>query len=301
MKTKPLILLALLTAVLPAHGATSVHLDRADEQPESIWPYRAAKLTIRNDSETIIRAVRVRWQRGGPTFVHPVAIAPHTTTSLAVNLPAAALHQAYQVTLLDADDPDDPNGPALAELVAEIEWKLSDLTTDAFMDSEEYDPWHDNIPAWPSKLRWNVLLGGVLYCLALAACLFIRRRGLRVAAILILAAAASIGILYALSMQEIVFQRQIAIDDAGPAGRSMLVVLACRRTTEWYYPNVRLAPIYYSKHQMARDTMTIHPTRGVRVLLKPNQVRLFRRPGEALPPPSQPASKPSTTTTPERL
>lgn len=297
MKTKPLILLALLTAALPAHGATGVSLDRADEQPESIWPYRAAKLTIQNDSEAIIRTVRLRWQGGGPSFVHPVAIAPHTTASLPVNLPAAALHQAYRVTLLDADDPDDRNEPALAELSANIEWKLTDLTTDAFINSEMYEPWHDNIPVWPSKLRWSVLLRGVLYCLALAGCLFIRRRGLRVAAILMLAAAATIGISYALSMQEIVFQRPIPIDDAGPTGRSMLVVLTCRRTTEWYYPSVRLAPIYYSKHQMARDTMAIHATRGVRVLLKPNQVRLFRRPGAALPRTSRPAGKSRTAAT----
>ena len=266
----------------------SVQFERADEQPESIRPYRAAKLTIRNDSEKIIRAVRFRWRRGGPIFVHPVAVAPHTSDSLAVNLPAAALLQVYQVALLEADH---PNGPTLAELSAEIEWKLTDLATDAFIDAEAYEPWHDSIPVWPSKLRWNVLLGGVLYCLALAGCLIIRRRGLRSAAILILAAGASIGIWHALSVQEFIFQREIPVHEPAPTGRSTLVVLACRRTTEWHYPSVRLAPIYYSKHQMARDTMTIHATHGVRVLLKPNEVRLFRRPGAASSRPSRPAGK----------
>ena len=301
MNTKGLTLLAMLAAALPAHGATSVILERADEQPESIWPYREAKLTVRNDSDKVIRAVRLRWRRGGPSFVHPVAIAPHTSASLAVSLPATASQQVYDVALLEADDPDDANGPALAELSAEIEWKLTDLTTDAFVDGEAYDPWHDKIPTWPSKLRWSILLAGVLYLLVLAGCLFIRRRGLRVAAVAILAAAASVGVWHALSGQESIFQRQVMVNDTGPTGRSMLVVLACRRTTEWFHPSVRLAPVYYSKHQMAQDTMTIHATAGVQVLLKPNEVRLFRRPAEALSRPSRPASKPATTTTPERL
>lgn len=298
MNAMPLILIALLTAAVPAHGAMSVRFERADEQPESIWPYRAAKLTIRNDSQKIIRAVRFRWRRGGPSFVHPVAIAPHTSALLAVELPAAALQQVYQVALLEADH---PNGPALAELSAEIDWTLTDLATDAFMDGEAYDPWRDNIPVWSSKLRWSVLLGGVLYCLALAGCLFIRRRGLRATAVLILAAAASIGVWYALSAQEFIVQHQTAINDASPAGRSMLVVLTCRRTTEWTYPGVRLAPVYYSEDQMAGDTMTIHATHGVRVLLKPNQVRLFRRAGEALSRPSPPAGRSPTAALLERL
>ena len=306
MNTKGLTLLMVLAAALPAHGAMGVLLERADEQPESIWPYRAAKLTVRNDSDEIIRVVRLRWRRGGPSFVHPVAIAPHTSYSLAVNLPAAALNQVYQVALLEADDPDDANGPTLADLTTDIEWKLTDLTTDAFMDSEAYDPWHDKIPAWPSKLRWNVLLGGVLYFLALAGCLFIPRHGLRIAAVVILAAAASIAVWHALSVEESIIHYEVEVNDTGLTGTSKFVVLTCRRTTEWYYPSVRegippLAPIYYSEDQMARDTMTIHATRGVGVLLKPNEVRLFRRPGEASSPPSRPASKPSTTTTPERL
>ena len=271
MNKPVLISFALLAAALTARGAMSVRLERADEQPESIWPYRAAKLTIRNDSQKIIRAVHLRWRRGGPRFIHPVAIAPHTTASLAVNLPAAALKQVYQVDLLEADYPD---GPTLAELSAEIEWELADLTTDAFMDVEAYDPWHDNIPTWPDQLRRNVLLAAVLYCLALAGCLFIRRRGLRVAAVVLLAAAASIGIWQLLSSQELIFQREVV----NAAGRGTLVVLTCRRTTQWHGADARLAPIYYNERQMAEDTLTVHAARGVRLTIKPGQVRLLRRP-----------------------
>jgi len=272
MNKPVLISIALLAAALPARGAISVRLERADEQPESIWPYRAAKLTIRNDSQKIIRAVHLRWRRGGPRFIHPVAIAPHTTASLAVNLPAAALEQAYQVALLDADD---PTAAPAAELAAEIDWQETKyLTTEAFIDRQAYKPWEDNIPTWPDRLRRNVLLGAVLYCLALAGCLFIRRRSLRVAAVVLLAAAASIGIWQLLSFQELIFQREVVDDD----GRGTLVVLTCRRTTQWHDADSRLAPIYYSERQMAEDTLTVHAARGVRLTIKPGQVRLLRRP-----------------------
>ncbi|MCE5276630.1 MAG: hypothetical protein ABFD92_14740 [Planctomycetaceae bacterium] len=252
-----------VTSAAAAQGLTA-RLAPADPQPQNLR--RPATLTIKNQTDSLARAVRLRWQQGGPAFIYPLSVAPHQETATAVLLPAAALVQTYDVTLLvDAS----ASAAAIASGKTDIQWKLDQVRNDLLLDSELYAPWWDAIPSWPPELLRLTFWAGTIFLVAAGACLFFTRPLLRLTAVAVLSVAAATGAWAFLS------SRPTMIDRVSPNGQPLLIRTTLRTTT--WHDSAELLPVYYSKAQMAADTTVIQSGEGTTTTLRPQDVRIFRK------------------------
>ena len=269
-----LILQVVFFALSPADAFIKLRLSPIDGQGPAAKPYCAAKLTIENNSDRVFEQVSLRWRRGGPEFIHPATVSPHSTTTITVNLPAVDLHQTYRVTLSGQNDSENISA------VAQIEWKPRQLATDTFMNPQAYDRHQCDIHPWPGRTKLVIFVAAVIYSLSLAGCLFIRRRAWRVTAVIVLAISAAVvlSLLLPCKADQIIVQRRVRLDGSDTATAGTLIILASRRTCQWTNPNHRLTPVYFSLDQLAHDTMTIHARDGVKLTLKPGQIRLLLEP-----------------------
>ena len=264
------------TAVM---GRTTAMLDVAPHQDEAAFPYRRAELTVDNRTESIIRAVALRSQQGGPTLVWPVTVAPRTVQKLLVDLPAVSVRQTYHIRLLDSGAGGEAD--VVEALEAAICWPAEIVTADAFLDPEACGRHEFDLPAWSSELRRNVFLAALLTSLAMAGVLFISRSGARVAVLALIVAITGACLVAAVPVEDIVVERvfdggrTLPIHAARP--NESLTLVTCRRTANWSDPDPRVAPVYSSRRQMATDTMVLHRRRGASVRIRPQEVRLFRK------------------------
>ena len=245
-------------------------------QSQVAFPYRSAELAVRNPGNRMITAVCLRWRHGGPEIVVPTAVAPGSRQVLKVNLPAASPLQAYRVQLRGDDSSAES---VLGELDLTITWPVEDVADRAFVDPGAYRPYLDAFPGWRESLRRNVFLGAVLACLAVAATLFVRPPAIRLIALAAVILAAATASAWAFTnadpgVELVEAQPPLPVREASEGDR--LLVVACRRTVDWTHPNPRLAPVYYSREEMAEDTMVVDARNGVSVRLHPGRIRLFR-------------------------
>ena len=275
------IVLLLLSGVAAADTAAS--LAPTPARDARVWPYRAAQLSVTNQSGRIARAVSLRWVGGGPTMIYPATIPPKSGQTILVSLPAVAAEQWYHVRLLAEDRAD---AERLAESEAAITWPPQSATTDddddrgqAFIDPDACDEYAFDVPQWPARARANVLIAAAIAAMAMAAVLFVRHRGARMVLLVVVAVAAAAVIYKAVLPRNTIVVRtlggaELPIYAAAP--EDSLHVVAVRRTTRWTHPDARLAPVYYSKRHMAEDTTIVHADRGISASLRPGDVRLFR-------------------------
>ena len=280
--TMTAIVLFLLSGMASAAG-TAASLAPAPARDARVWPYRAAELSVSNQSGRIARAVSLRWVGGGPTMIYPATIPPQSGRTILVSLPAVAAEQWYHVRLLAEDRAD---AERLAESEAAVTWPPQSATTDAdnefgqaFIDPDACDEYAFDVPHWPARARANVLIAAAIAAMAMAAVLFVRHRGARMVLLVVVAVAAAAVIYKAVLPHNTIVVRtlggaELPIYAATPD--DSLYVVAVRRTTRWAHPDARLAPIYYSKRHMAEDTTVVHADRGISASLRPGDVRLFR-------------------------
>ena len=262
-----------LAAASPAAGDWKARLEPAGDTGPG--PYGAARLTVSNASETVVRGLAIRWRRGGPSFVHPVAVAPGAEASITVALPAMSVQQVFDVSALaDAGDP----RSTLSTAAAEIEWDPQHVRPEAFLNAEAYESWLDAPPVWPEVLRKALIGAAALFCIAVTASLFIRRAAVRVGVVVALAVAATVAACVVLPRQPVLIERNVSDDDGRP-----LVILTTHRTTDWQTPATDLIPLYYSKGQMRDDTMVVRAAAQMSLTIRPGQVRLFRKPVDKPP------------------
>ena len=284
VKAAAALLILLSGAAAAADAAVSLAPAQSRRDDERVWPYRAAELTVKNESDRIVRAVALRWVGGGPTMIYPATIPPQSGQTIPVSLPAVAVEQWYDVRLLAEDSPD---ADVVAEFEAPITWPLrppeppvDDDFDRAFIDPYACEQYAFDVPQWSNRARANVLIAAALAALAMAATLFVRRRAVRLVLLAATIAAATAAIHEAVLPRDVVVQRVLSqgsdlpIYAAGPG--DSLYVVAARRTSHWTHPDARLAPIYYNRLDMAEDTMVVHADRGISVPLRPGLVRLFR-------------------------
>ncbi len=259
--------LAVSLLVGPAFGQEAITLAPAAEQAQAAWPYRTAELHVQaDDLPGDVRAVRLRWRAGGPTFVHPVTVVPGEPLRLSVSLPAIQVQQVYNVDLLSGDGRD---ADVLRQVRATIVWPTELVNPEDFIDPAAYSPYDGRLPNWPQRTRLAVLLSAIVFCAAMASVTFIRRRRMQVVILLaaVIVAAATTGIwLY----------RQPAVVASQSADGNFMVVTT-RRTAEWHSPE-RLAPVYFNPFEVLEDQMVVRPD-GVTLTLRPQRVVLLRRQG----------------------
>ena len=276
-RTKALLLAA--TAALlcrPAAAEITASLTAAEKQEEGVYPYRAAELAVKNDSADAIRAISLRWARGGPTLIYTATIPPRTEQTLRVALPAVSVQQSYVVRMLPADRLD---AERIAELRLPVTWPVALVTDQAFVDRQAFLRFALDAPQWPGEAKLAVFAAVALACLGMAATLLAPRAWVRLVLLGVVIAAA-IG-----ALDRLCLPRDLVVRKVVPAGADLtadasaggsLYVVACRRTVEWESPQFLLAPIYYDERDMSGETMVWRPGKGARVLQRPDQVRVFR-------------------------
>lgn len=264
---RKVVLVVSILCTAAARAEVGVSLKVLAEQPGRMFPYRQAELTVENDIGSVVQAVSLQRLGGGPTFVFPVTVAPGTTLDVEVFLPAVRTEQEYVVRLLAGEDAD---APVLASARASIAWPIELLTTDEFLAPRAYRPYEDDPPAWAGELLRNVFLALAIFSLLLAGTLLLRRPTVRLLVAAVIVAAAAGGV------------RRITA--SAPLVRVLRsgehTAVACRRTATWRDGSASLAPIYYSESQMQRDNLVVHARLGLRVTIRPGEVRLFRRAGK---------------------
>jgi hypothetical protein len=224
-------------------------------------PYRPAVLSVDNDSPAAVSEIRLRWQQGGPTFIHPVTIAPRATATVPVDLPAIAVRQRYEVRLL----PSPADQPVVA---ADIVWPEAWVNAEAFLSPSDFEQFEGLSSAWPARLRRQVFLVTLVAMSLVTGAFLIRHRpARRIALVAILAAATSAAIWLAMAAR-------IVTERLSDDGRHIAIV--SHRTVSWSVPRADLAPVYAVKSQIVEDSMLVAPNR-ISLTVRPGEIRLLRR------------------------
>ncbi|MCY2931899.1 MAG: hypothetical protein NTV86_20870 [Planctomycetota bacterium] len=250
----------------PAAGESGITITPAPEAPQSMLPYRTARLTIPDASTSVTPTLSVQDVRGGVTvLVQPIDRTDNGTTIL-LPLPATSTQQSYRVRHLPVDRPD---APALLEPAAIVAWPgdVVENSLATLVDPQAYDRLAHLAPVWPASARRSVFLLAALACLLLIATMFVPARSVRLWVMLALTVAITIGAGLALNGQDLL----LIHDEPG------LTVVSARRTTDWIARG-RLVPIYAVKSQLTADTTVLGPGDVLQTTIRPDAMRIFVRP-----------------------
>ena len=240
-------------------------------QDRAVFPYRQGELTLRNDSKNVWNIISIRESTGGPTFIVQAVVNPASSRTIKVALPAISAHQDYTITPLGANE----------TLTAGIDWPVELVTADEFINPQLYRPWEGDYPSWPAIVRIKAIIVAATFALAIVALLLVRSARRRAVGVAIIVAC---GLLAAwlipfMDTQDVVV-REISNNDStsqaatSPAGEKLLVVTA-RRQGQIVFPAGRWVPVYYSKSQWQRETLTIGDER-LEATITPGEIRIFR-------------------------
>ncbi|MEI7835580.1 MAG: hypothetical protein WCK05_04120 [Planctomycetota bacterium] len=259
--------LVLLAYAAGAHAESFVTLTPATETRPSLPPYRMARLTVAYRGDRVVQALSVRDDRGGLTVLRLATIAPGASATIQLPLPATSTQQAYRVRLLAGPD---PHSPVLFEAHPLITWPgdVVEASMATLIDPHAYDRLAHLAPVWPGSTRRHIFLLAALGSLALVATMFIPRSLLRLAALLVLAAAGTLAAAIALNGQSLLF-----VHETGP-----LTVVSARRTTTWANSHAPLVPLYAVNSQLGSDTTILGPDDMLQTIIRPDAIRLFARP-----------------------
>jgi len=272
-----LAVVATLAGTAPANAAEpglDVSLNASSDQSGATGPYRAAELTVTNNSTEVLREIRLRWTEGGPTLILPVALPRGTPQTVRVWLPAGSQVQTYRITFAGHGE----SGSAEATL----RWPVEQITRDVLISPETCAEHVGPPPAWSGAMRRNAMLGAALTALAATATLFLRKGTARMGAllaVLVVASGVGAGVLHdsdALIVNVIALEDDSAHADASHLKQKYLYIVSSRRTTRWTHDDAHLAPVYRDDSQLYGETMTRHPHQGASVVITPGELRLFR-------------------------
>ena len=162
---------------------------------------------------------------------------------------------------------------------ATITWPIEQVTRDELIAPTDYARYGRSQPRWSAPLRRNIMLAAALGAIAAAATLFLRRRAIRLAAVLgVIVVTSGVGA-WVLAGQDVLVEGGPITEapvGAAASGERFLYVVSARRTCRWTHPDAKLAPVYEDDSHMEAETMTLHPHHGAAVEIAPGQARLFR-------------------------
>ncbi|MFB3891320.1 MAG: hypothetical protein ACE15C_04775 [Phycisphaerae bacterium] len=287
-KARGILAVVLALFLVPgAHAAVTATLKPADQQPAGIFPYRAAELTIDNQGPSTIGVEDLRLRGGGPIIRTRALIAPQTTRTIQVDLPAVAVEQTWRLRLTSSDS----GGPDVADLEAGITWPVQWVaqSREAFFPADAYHAWESRMPSWPGDMKRNVLLVLVLAAVACGGAMFIRKGLRRLAAVLVILAIAAGGVWIVLGS----VPKVEVISSGSPEGEKPVrpLVVGARRTTRYQIADTALYPVYDSEKDMRCDTLMIDGRNGMTLRIPAGAIRIFGRCGPAPVPATSPADK----------
>lgn len=268
MRRRNLATVAILLGACAVAGAAEsvVTLTPAPDEPRSPLPYQMARLSVTNRGEAVVGAVSVQDVRGGLTVLRPATIAPGATETIVVPLLAFSTQQTFRVQLLAGPE---PGARVLFEARPLVAWpgEIVEATLAALLDAPAYDHLAGQSPLWPADVRLNILGLAALAALLLVATMFIHRPALRLGALFLLIAAATLAAALALRAQEL-----LVVRDSGPR-----LAVSARRTIDWSEHYETLVPLYAVKSQLTSDTAILGPGYTLRTTIRPDSPRLFAR------------------------
>lgn len=260
--------LALLGASVQAAQPPRAQLAPVEADAPRPTRLQPASLTIDNTTDTAVEAVALRWDRGGPTFVFPLAIAPGSAGRREVFLPAAAGEQSWEVHLRGKGD------SPIATTAARIRWPIDRVDPAALVSPGVYRRFQADLPRWDDRLRMNLIGLAAVATLAMSALAWMHRsRGQLIGlAVAIVVATAVAG--WILAGEAIVLERTLPVtlpsgEPNQPGGRAL--VLTARRTTSYSREEGRYIPLYRSPEHMLADETTLSASGGFTTTLSPDR------------------------------
>jgi hypothetical protein len=226
-----------------------------------------ARLRVRATAPSRLRSIRLRWLEGGPTYVIDLPLAPDSSQDRNFLLPAAWSRQTYQADLIGSEIPD-------PQRQVELIWGARQAL-EPFPDAGVYDPFQQDQPRWPARLRRNLFLLGVGALVLGAAALLPRSRPGRLGILVLALATTGVGGWLALRGVATVTHRTFSRRLGGQEVR--LEVLTALRPGTWESVDDGLVPRYQNFEQILTDAAQIHLGREVRVPLEPDDLRIFQR------------------------
>ncbi len=269
-RTIGLAILVLISAVTAARAAVEMHLTPLPGKavtPEGFTPAELRIADANGQLPSAAQAITLRRLAGGPTMFYEASIAPGASGSFRVLLPMVSVRQTYVVRLLTEAS---PTASVLLEHKVTVETDdigAVETARNRLLDSPAYDDYIEDLPRWPTGTVRNAFLVSVLMLVGMGATLLIRRPVWRLLAAGLVVAAASGAIYVSLANCPLVITRQ----------DGDICSVSCRRTTTWSAPARGLGPIYWRTRQMDQDNMVYQPAKTLTLMLRPNEVRLFRR------------------------
>lgn len=270
----------ILAVVFLAAGFAAAEITASLEvvvgQDVSAGPYRQARLAVTNPAGTEVETVLLKPAGVGLTVCYDMTVPPGVTGRRIVFLPAISPSQEYSLAACDA------SGAAVARTSASITWPAELVTADVFID-DAFRAWTDEPARWPAKGRWNYLLILAMFVTAAVAALLIPGPVLRVAAVVVISAAAVALIVFvaipAGSEAVQVHRYELFLHDGfGGFDLDSFAVVSARRTTAWSYKAAALPYPVYPDHNAAvgDDTVAAPASSSIRLTLRPGQVRIVR-------------------------
>ncbi|MFW5733121.1 MAG: hypothetical protein ACOCZU_07890 [Planctomycetota bacterium] len=227
-----------------------------------------ARLAVENTTDHAVEHVALRWDRGGPTFVFPLAIAPGQSARREVLLPASAGEQTWDVHLRGQAD------STVATTAARIRWPIDRVDPAALVSPGVYRRFQADLPRWDPRIRMNLIGLATVTTLAMAALAWMHRSTGQLIGLagVIVAATAVAG--WVIADEPIVLERTLPVtlsagDPNQPDGRAL--VLTTRRTTSYSRHEGRYIPLYRSPEHMLADETTLRISGGFTTTLSPDR------------------------------
>ncbi|MFP4053201.1 MAG: hypothetical protein ACLFV7_04980 [Phycisphaerae bacterium] len=270
-------LTAMALAVLAFCGVASsagleVTLTPADDADPN-QRLQPAALTLENNTDATVASVSLRWDRGGPNFVYPLAVGPGGRASRTVFLPALWVDQQYTVTALD-----ETHQP-VASATAAVAWPASRVAPDALLAADLYGRYRYDLPQWDRQFRMNLAMVAGLAVLGLGGVALLHRTWVRLAGVALLVIVSTGAVSVMVMREPLVVERELPLqaDEAGTSAASTrrVLVLTTRRTTDVLVSRSNLEPVYPSVDAMLADKAVIRPGGESELTLLPPSPRLL--------------------------
>jgi len=265
-------MLALLAGAAGAENTDiSVALSPAIEQDPDHVPYRTVEMIVDNGSSATVHSITLSESRGGADLQVELTVPPKSKQTVRIALPAAAVHQDYTAAVVASEG---TSAGKIADVACAIEWPAEDVNPHVLIDPVVCRSWEEELLVWPGRVVRSTFLIALVASLALAGTLLVRRPVIRTTALLLLLVAASAAIWGYLDEEP-----TVVIDDAG----EQYLAVRCLRSADWVRIEGPVGPVYSSAAQMQADRTVLlaGADGGAFVWIRPDQVLLFRRLGEA--------------------
>lgn len=266
----------------PKSADKTVTLTEAKTQPADAFPYSRAKLTIKNNLKVpSIQSIIIKPIEGGISREYPITVSALQTESISVDLPAIASVQEYEISIKCIV------GKAVTKIVkkrATVSWSEQNVHFFEFMDSSAYSKNPHGYLSWDNSIKVGLFTSALIYFVLAAACLLIKNRPLRLAAIVIVTAGVTVIANVTLNDQPTLEILRVENGISASTSRTREVTLGpnCAkpanltdRSSQVQFPLKPIHPVFARPADFRKSNMIILKSGEIRYTQKPDQLQIF--------------------------